>query len=88
MNILLSPKTKKLLDRQMKQGGYATADDALRAGLLYLEQQEHAGGFHPGELEKLLAVADAEIDRGDVLDGEESLRQRRQRRSIRTKKAG
>ncbi len=75
MNIDLSPETKKLLEVQIERGGYQSPDDALRAGLLYLEQQEHGGGFEPGELDALLAVADAEIERGEVLDGDEVFRE-------------
>ena len=70
MNIALSPKTRKLLEHRMKRGGYRSADEAVRAGLAYLEQQEHAGEFEPGELDKLLAVANEEIERGELLDGE------------------
>jgi len=80
MNASLGADTHKLLKKQMKRGGYKSAEDALRAGLAYLEQQEHAGGFASGELDKLLAVADADLSRGDLLDGEEALRARRRRR--------
>jgi Arc/MetJ-type ribon-helix-helix transcriptional regulator len=88
MNVSLGPDTQKLLKKQMKRGGYRNEEDAVRAGLAYLEQQEQAGSFEPGELEKLLAVADAEVARGDLLDGEEALRARRRRRARRAKKAG
>ena len=81
MNISLSPKTQKLLKGRMKTGAYRSPDDAVRAGLAYLQQQEHASDFEPGELQKLLAVADAEIERGKLLDGEEVFRAIRQRGS-------
>lgn len=81
MTIDLGPETQRLLEAQMKKGGYHTPDDALRAGLLYLEQQEHAGDFEPAELDELLAVADAEIERGEVLDGEEVFRELREQRN-------
>jgi len=88
MNIFFSASTQKLLKKRMKQGGYRNPDDAVRAGLVYLEQVEHQDDFAPGELDKLLAVADAEIERGEVLDGEEAFRARRRRRAQRAKKAG
>jgi putative addiction module CopG family antidote len=85
MHVSLSPETQKLLERQMKQGGYKSADEVVRAGLAYLDQRAAAGDFAPGELDEMLAVADAEIERGDVIDGEEALRARRERRSNRSK---
>jgi antitoxin ParD1/3/4 len=80
MNVSLSPKTQKLLKARIKKGGYGSADDAVRASLTYLEQQEHLRDFEPGELQKLLAVADGEIERGELLDGEEVFREIRGRR--------
>jgi antitoxin ParD1/3/4 len=70
MNIALSPKTRKLLEHRMKRGKYRSADEVVRAGLAYLEQQEHVGDFAPGELDKLLEPALQEIERGELLDGE------------------
>lgn len=87
MNISVSPATHRLLKARMKRGGYRRPDDAVRAGLAYLEQQEHAVDFEPGELDRLLAVADAEIDRGHTLDGATALRARRRRRAQHVKKA-
>ena len=75
MNISLSPKTQKLLKGRMKTGAYRSPEQALQAGLAYLQQQEHASDFEPGELQKLLAVADAEIERGELLDGQEVFRE-------------
>jgi len=49
----------------------------VRAGLAFLDQQERSADFEPGMLQKLLAVADAEIERGEVLDGEEVFRELR-----------
>lgn len=81
MNLILSDETRRMLERQMKVGGYRSAEEAVRAGLAYLEQQEGAGDFEAGELEGLLAVGDAEIERGEVVDGEQALEDRRRRRA-------
>ena len=83
MNLILSDKTREMLERQMKVGGYRSAEEAVRAGLAYLEQQESSGDFAAGELEELLAAGDAEIDRGEVFDGERALEERRRRRAER-----
>lgn len=86
MNISLSPQTHKLLKARMKQGGYLQPDDAVRAGLAYLQQHEAADDFATGELDRLLAVADSEIESGKTLDGEAAMRARRLRRTRRNQK--
>ena len=55
----------------MKRGGYATVEDTLLAGLASLEQRENDGDFAPGELDKLLAEGEADIERGDLLDADQ-----------------
>jgi len=77
MNMTLSPEIQKLIDARLKSGQYHTAEDVVAAGLGCLGQQEHLGEFAPGELAQLIAVADAEIERGVVLDGEEVFRELR-----------
>jgi hypothetical protein len=42
-----------------------------------LDQQARIADFAPGELDELLAVADREIERGEVLDGEDVFRKLR-----------
>jgi Arc/MetJ-type ribon-helix-helix transcriptional regulator len=71
MTISLSPTAQKALEQRMKAGGYATAEDALLAGLVSLEQQETYRDFAPGELDKLLAEAEADIQQGDLLDAKQ-----------------
>jgi hypothetical protein len=71
----------------MKRGGYQKPDDAVRAGLAYLRQHEETDDFAPGELDRLLAVADLEIESGQLIDGESALRARRRRRNQHDKKA-
>jgi hypothetical protein len=72
MPISLTPQTQRLLEEQMKKGGYPTPEDAIRAGLASLELH---GDFAPGELDKLLAEGEADLARGDLLDGEEVFRE-------------
>jgi Arc/MetJ-type ribon-helix-helix transcriptional regulator len=83
MTLTLSPATQKLIEEQMGRGGYATVDEVILAALESLKQQQALGGFEPGELERLLAEGDADIERGDVLDGELALAERRRRRAER-----
>jgi putative addiction module CopG family antidote len=40
MNIILDPETQRLIEEHMKRGGYATADDVVRAALQTLDQAD------------------------------------------------
>jgi Arc/MetJ-type ribon-helix-helix transcriptional regulator len=80
----LSAKTKKLIERHMKQGGYASADDVMLAALASLEQQENLGDFARGELEGLLEAGEKS---GKPLDGDKVLAEFRNLRKH-SRKAG
>src|SRR5436305_2185162 len=62
MNLSLSPEAQKMLEVRMKRGGYASPQDAVVAALASLDQQERPDAFAAGELDQLLAAADAEIE--------------------------
>lgn len=68
MHLTLTPETRQLIEERMKRGGYATAEDVLRAALATLEQQEQLGDFAAGEWDQLLAQGEAG---GASLDGEQ-----------------
>ena len=87
MNLVLSEDTQRLLEERMKKGGYRTAEDAVRAGLAYLKQLESEDEFAPGEMAALLAEADAEIEKGNLIDGEEVFREIREMSQAERKKA-
>jgi Arc/MetJ-type ribon-helix-helix transcriptional regulator len=78
MSLSLSEKTRKLIQERMKHGGYATADDAVQAGLASLKRQEAMGDFAPGELDALIAKAEAEFEKGESFDAEEVFAEIRQ----------
>lgn len=85
----LSAKVQKLLEARARQGGYGAADDVVIAALAALENQSKAGEFKPGELQTLLDEGDADIERGNVIDGRQALEERRRgRRAGQGKKAG
>ena len=89
MPISLSAKTQKLVEKRMKDGGYATPDDVVQAGLASLKHQEAAGDFAPGELDRLIAQAEAEFRKGAAFDAEEVFAEIRQMsRDIRRKRNG
>ena len=87
MKITLSSRTQKLLESQMKSGGYEAADDAISAGLHLLEQQEKLAGFKPGELAAILAEGERSIQQEGRLDGNAAFAERRRRRQTRAKSA-
>jgi Arc/MetJ-type ribon-helix-helix transcriptional regulator len=76
----LNPGTRKLIQRRMERGGYATRDDLVVAALASLDQQERFGDFEPGEMDKLLAEGESG---GEFLDGAAALAARRRRRAER-----
>jgi Arc/MetJ-type ribon-helix-helix transcriptional regulator len=77
MNLALSPETQRSIEGHVKSGKYPTAEDVVTAGLAALDQHERLSSFDPGELDKLLSVADGEIERNEVLDGDEVFRELR-----------
>ena len=84
MTISLSPQAQQALEERMKLGGYATAEEAVLAGLASLEQQESLGDFSPGELDALLAEGEADIQSGDLLDADEVFNELRKLSARRT----
>ena len=78
MAISLSAKTQRLIQERMKRGRYATADDVVLAGLASLQQQQGTGDFAPGELDALIAEAEADFDHGKSFDAEEVFAEIRQ----------
>ena len=63
MTIDLLPETQRLLEQQLKTGRYATPDEAVRAGLSALHEQE----WDELDAEALDAIdrAEAQIERGE-----------------------
>jgi putative addiction module CopG family antidote len=83
--VSLNPETQKLIEERMKVGGYATADDVVRAGLSSLEQQQDFGEFETGEMDRLLEEGERS---GAPLDGEQVLAELRELRARNSNKAG
>ena len=70
MSNSLNADNLKRIEDQISRCGYATPDDVVAAALAALEQNEQAGEFEPGELDRLLAEGEAG---GPPLDGEKVL---------------
>ena len=71
----IKPELQKFIDDQVSNGYYDSPEEVVEAGLATLEQQARSGGFAPGELDRLLAEGEADIERGDLHDGEEVFRE-------------
>lgn len=82
MTVKLTPKMKKFVDKRVRSGGYASAEEVLMAGLAALEQQENFGNFAPGELQALIDEGEKSIREEGLITIDESyqrhLRHRRQ----------
>lgn len=78
MAITLSRETQALIEEKIKAGGFATADEVVRAALVSLDQQDPLSGASDAELEAVypgfrqkIAQGLADADAGRVSDGEE-----------------
>jgi putative addiction module CopG family antidote len=82
MTISLSPEIARFVEQKVREGNYTSADalieDAVRQMQTFDEPE-----FAPGELERLIAVGQAEADAGLLIDGPKSLEERRRRRAAR-----
>ena len=81
MNLSLNPELQKLIEKKVKAGRYATAEDVVAAAILSLDQQEWLGEFSAGELDQLLAEGEKSIKNEGTLDGNEALKSRKARRA-------
>jgi putative addiction module CopG family antidote len=81
----LSPETQRLIEDCVRRGGYASADDAVRAGLDSLRQLQALGEFSTSELDALLEDGEQS---GPPLDGEQVLAELRTLRDSHRNKAG
>lgn len=78
MNLSLAPQTQKLLEERMRSGGYATAEEAIRAGLESLRREEEWGDFEPGEWDRLIAEAEQSVAEHGTIPAEEVYTELRQ----------
>lgn len=70
MTITLSPETQRLLDERLKAGRHASPDEAIRDGLLLLEQQRQEEEVEFRALKAKLERGADQALRGELADGE------------------
>jgi Arc/MetJ-type ribon-helix-helix transcriptional regulator len=81
MTIRLKPEVEKKLQERLNSGAYGSAEELVNAVL----EQYMSDDFEPGELDKLLAVGEAQANRGQFVDGEEVFRRLKARSDERRK---
>ena len=77
MNVVLSPETQKFLEARMREGHYASPDDAIRDALQTLEGEP----FDDLDPETRAAVerAETQADRGEGIPLDEAFAQLRRK---------
>lgn len=71
MSVQIKPEFQKFIDDQIRAGRYDSPEAVVEAGLATLEQQARYGDFAPGQLDRLLAEGEADIQNGNLHDGDE-----------------
>jgi putative addiction module CopG family antidote len=74
MNISLSRPMQDFVESKVREGEYASPEQVIEAALATLQQQQQ-GQFARGELDRLLAEGEADIENGRMYDGEETFRE-------------
>lgn len=82
MNIQLQSEVTEYIEGQVRAGRNNSADEVVAAAVYRMMRDERLGDFVPGELDKLVAEGEADIQRGDVLDGEEVFRKLREKTAM------
>jgi putative addiction module CopG family antidote len=71
MNVTLAPDLEKFVREQVETGHYPSAEELVRDAVLRLKLDEKRHQISGDELRRLIAVGQAEADRGELLDSEE-----------------
>lgn len=70
MQLNISSLSERIIESRVGPGRFPNPEAVIDAALQLLEQQDSAGNFEPGELDRLLAEGERSANRGEVLDGE------------------
>ncbi|MFN0136296.1 MAG: hypothetical protein ACKVS9_09290 [Phycisphaerae bacterium] len=77
MELKLDRKLTALVQRKVRPGQYASAEDVVASGLGSLIADERFGDFAAGELDALIDEGEASIAANGTLDGEKAYLQRK-----------
>ena len=71
MNVSLSPELEQLIEAKVKSGMYNSASEVIRAGLRLLQEQDELRQIRLHELKREVREGLDEIERGEVVDGDD-----------------
>ena len=78
MNVTLRPDLEKLIDDEVKAGRSTDLNEFLNKAVYhYVVARKLGREYSPEEIDRLIAEGLDDIERGDVIDGEEAFRQLR-----------
>lgn len=73
MNVSLPPELERWLSEKVDGEHYKSAGDVIREGLLLLQKREAEHAARHAALKADIQVALDEVDRGELVDGEEAM---------------
>ena len=79
MKVLLSSELEELVNEKVESGLYASADEVIREGLRLLREQDELKRLRLEELRREIARGMEQVERDELLDGDEVLNALRQR---------
>lgn len=75
MNVSLTPELEQFVHSKVKSGRYLSASEVVREALRLLEERDRIYQSRLIDLQREISVGVAEADRGELLDGEEVMRE-------------
>ncbi|BAU15144.1 hypothetical protein LEP3755_57010 [Leptolyngbya sp. NIES-3755] len=72
MNVSLTPELEKLVQDKVRSGRYLSASEVVQEALRLLEERDRTQQIKLDALRRDLQVGIAQIDRGEIIDGEEA----------------
>lgn len=81
MELKLAAETEQLIRELIASGDYEGPEAVVAAGIAALDRDRRSSDFEPGELDRLIAEGEADIERGNVMDLDEAYERRRAERA-------
>jgi len=81
MELNLPAEVENLMRELVASGDYESPEAVVAAGMAALDRDRRSPDFQPGELDRLIAEGEADIERGDVMDLDEAYDRRRAERA-------
>jgi antitoxin ParD1/3/4 len=87
MNVSLTPELEKYVQNKVESGRYTSASEVVREALRLLEQKEQEREQALKEFQAKLDEGLAELEAGDLMDGEEVFARIREKSRLRRAKS-